>query len=235
MRFVTMAWAALMLAAGPAAAGAAGTSARPVVVELFTAQGCAVCLDTNQMVDDLAGRKNVIALTYSVDYLDYLGWQDTFAKPEFTSRQRAYQQRMKLREISTPQVVVNGREEAPGVEADKVRELVGGGGVGRTGPTVRLLWRGSHVRIEAGRVPAGGAEVWLVRYDPTEQEVRVRTGENRGKTVSHRNVVRELKRLGRWTGKMRTYDLPAPTAPGLKTVVMVQGANGGPILSLARN
>lgn len=233
MRFVTTAWAAAMLAATPAGAA---SPARPTVVELFTAQGCAACPDANALVDGLADRRGVVALTYSVDYWDYLGWPDTFAKPEFTARQRAYQRRLGLREIYTPEVVVNGRGEAPGADEEKVDALVKARAFrAQGGPEVRLLWRGSHVRVEAGRVPSGGAEVWLVRYDPAEQEVRIPQGENKGKTVPHRNVVRELKRLGSWAGRTRTYDLPAAQSPGLKTVVMVQGARGGPILSIARN
>ena len=231
-RFLNTVWVVLLLATTPAAAGAAPS--RPVVVELFTAQGCAACPDANRLVDALADRKDVIALTYSVDYWDYLGWADTFAKPEFTARQRAYQRKLKLREISTPEWVVGGRDETSGAETDKIDELVkDAAGSLRGGPSVRLLWRGSHVRVDAGRVPAGGADVWLVRYDPAEQDVRIRTGENKGKTVPHRNVVRELERIGGWTGKTRTYAIPAADTKGLKTLVMVQGAKGGLILSAA--
>src|SRR6185437_884298 len=110
-------------------------------------------------------------------------------KPEFTARQRAYQKKLKLRELSTPEWVVNGRDEPAGAEADKIGDLIKDDANGlRGGPSAQLLWRGSHVRVEEGHAPAGGAEVWLVRYDPTEQDVRVRSGENKGKTVPHRNV-----------------------------------------------
>jgi len=80
----------------------------PVVVELFTAQGCSSCGKANQVVADMADDKGVLALTYSVDYWDYLGWTDTFAKPAFAARQRAYAQRFSLRDVPTPQVVVAG-------------------------------------------------------------------------------------------------------------------------------
>ena len=231
MRFVTTVWALLLLAAAPAEAATVGS--RPVVVELFTAQGCAACPDANRLVDGFADRKDVIALTYSVDYWDYLGWSDSFARPEFTARQRAYQRTLKLREISTPEWVVGGRAETLGAESAQVDDLIKDAATKPRGPSVRLLWGGSHVRVDAGRVPPGGAEVWLVRYDPSEQDVRIRTGENKGKTVPHRNVVRQLERLGGWTGRMRTYDVPAAEVKGLKTLVMVQGAKGGAILSTA--
>ena len=79
----------------------------PVVVELFTAQGCSSCGVANATVADLAKRPDVLALTFAVDYWDYLGWPDTFAKPEFTERQRAYARKLALREVYTPQVRVS--------------------------------------------------------------------------------------------------------------------------------
>jgi hypothetical protein len=96
----------------------------PVVVELFTAQGCSSCGKANQVVADMADDKGVLALTYSVDYWDYLGWTDTFAKPAFAARQRAYAQKFSLRDVPTPQVVVAGREQASGAKAEAVETLV---------------------------------------------------------------------------------------------------------------
>src|ERR1700694_425484 len=87
-------------------AGSAAAARPPVVVELYTAQGCASCGEANAHVAKLAERKGGLALTFSVDYWDYLGWADTFAKPEFTARQKAYVAKLALREPYTPQVVV---------------------------------------------------------------------------------------------------------------------------------
>src|SRR5208337_3152306 len=84
----------------------------PVVVELFTAQGCSSCGKADAYLAGLVGRKGVLVLTFGVDYWDYLGWKDTFAKPEFTDRQRAYAKRFDVAEVFTPQVVVDGRAQA---------------------------------------------------------------------------------------------------------------------------
>ena len=87
------------------------------------------------------------------------------------------------------------------------------------------------------RVSGGGgghADVWLVRYDPQEHSVRVKTGDNKGKLVVQRYVVRELTRLGGYAGGQRTYTAPRPTAAGLSTLVMVQGVRGGPILGVGK-
>jgi hypothetical protein len=210
---------------------------RPVVVELFTAQGCASCPQANQMLGEIAARKGVIALTYSVDYWDYLGWRDTFAMPEFTARQRAYVGRLKLKEIYTPEAVVGGRHEAPAVDQDKLEAIIEAEAKSRAAaPAIGFARHGRTVTVGTGPVPRGGAEVWLVSYDPMRRDVRVKAGENAGKTVTHVNVVRGLVRLGAWTGRARSFDIPDdPIAPGLQMVAILQGKGGGPILAAAHN
>src|SRR5579875_1456339 len=95
-------------------------AAEPVVVELYTAQGCSGCNKANGVIGDLAGRKDLIPLAFSVDYCDYLGWEDSWAKSVFADRQRAYVARLKVREIYTPEIVVQGAAEAPAWDRGKV-------------------------------------------------------------------------------------------------------------------
>ena len=205
----------------------------PVVVELFTAQGCEACGAANDFVGDLAARKGVLPLTFSVDYWDYTGWSDTFARAEFAERQRAYVQRLELDEPYTPQVVVDGREQAPGVQTERVERLIREAArAPRNPPDVKFIGE-RRVDVGSGRPPKGGAEVWLVRYDPREQLVEVKAGDNRGKRVGHRNVVREIVRLGAWRGKPTAYRIRTRAEEGLKTVLLVQGADGGRILAVA--
>ncbi|HTI67880.1 MAG TPA: DUF1223 domain-containing protein [Caulobacteraceae bacterium] len=228
--------APLAAPAGANALAASRTAVRPVVVELFTAQGCASCPQANQMLGELAQRRGVIALTYPVDYWDYLGWRDTFAMPEFTSRQRAYVARLRLKEIYTPELVVSGRREAPAVDLDRVSAVIATDAAQRQrGPAIGFGRGGALVTVGSGTTVRGGAELWLVRYDPMRREVRVRSGENAGKTVTHVNVVRELVRLGAWNGRARTYSAPEESTPGLETLVLLQGLKGGPILAAARD
>ena len=205
---------------------------QPVVVELYTAQGCATCPKANGVVGDLNAEKNVLPLTFSVDYWDYLGWEDTLAKPEFATRQRAYVQRLKVREIYTPEIVVQGAAEAPALEHKTLDGLiVDARKQHHRGPHLRLLRHGSRVSISG---PAASAEVWLVRYDPKPASVKIKSGENKGQTVTVLNGVRELKRLGSWRGATKTYVIPKPEDDGLKTVVIVQAPRGGRILAAAR-
>ncbi|HET6971928.1 MAG TPA: DUF1223 domain-containing protein [Phenylobacterium sp.] len=227
----------LVLLACPAAlacpTGAAAAKA-PVLVELFTAQGCGKCRDANAYVGKLADRPGVLALTYSVDYWDYLGWNDTFAKPEYAERQKAYVTRLKLREPYTPQVVVDGRDEAQGLKTAQIDKLVRTSAAApRDPPEIHFVGKG-RVDVGSARAPRGGADVWLIRYDPRAVEVAVKAGDNRGETVVERNVVREMVRLGAWKGKPRAFRLPPAEEEGLKSVVVLQGPKGGRVLAVGQ-
>jgi hypothetical protein len=213
-------------------AGAAMAARPPVVVELFTAQGCSSCGPANASVAAMAARDDVLPLTFSVDYWDYLGWKDTFAQKAFTDRQRAYAKKLGVREVYTPQVVIDGKAQASGVRPTQVEALMQTQGrVLKFQPDMQ--WLGdTRAAVGTGRAPAGGAEVWLVRYDARAQDVAVRRGDNRGQTIEHRNVVRQLVRLGPWAGRPRVYRLPAPVEDGLTSAILVQGAAGGAMIGV---
>jgi hypothetical protein len=211
----------------------AGAAAKtPVVVELYTAQGCASCVDANAYAAKLADRPGVLVLTFPVDYWDYLGWTDTFAKPEYAERQKAYVAKLSLREPYTPQMIVDGRVQAPGLKPDHVDKLVRDAAKMVQDPPQIRFGRSRRVYVGSGRAPAGGADVWLIRYDPRAQEVAVKSGDNRGQTIVEKNVVREMKRLGGWRGRPEAFRLPKPDEDGLETVVILQGAHGGRVLAV---
>jgi len=203
----------------------------PVVVELYTSQGCGSCADANRLVDDLADREGLLPLTFSVDYLDYLGWRDTFARPEFSKRQRSYAERWEAPALIAPQVVIDGRAQARGTETEAVDALIREAQrAQRDPPDIRFI--GDRLAVGSGRHTATPADVWLIRYDPRGQDVAVRRGENQGRTLIYRNVVRELVRLGGWKGKPVSFAVPEPTAKGLVTLILVQQPKGGEVLAL---
>ncbi|MBL8554434.1 MAG: DUF1223 domain-containing protein [Phenylobacterium sp.] len=219
----------LILLAWPVGAAAAKP---PVLVELFTAQGCASCADANPYFAKLADRPGVLALTFSVDYWDYLGWTDTFARPEFTERQKAYVTRLKLREPYTPQIVIEGREQAQGLKTAEVDRLVRAAAAAPKNPPDIRFVGARRVDVGSGRAGKGGADVWLIRYDP-RAEVQVRAGDNRGETVVQKNVVRQMERLGAWRGRPQAYRIPPMAEEGLKTAIVVQQPRGGRVLGVA--
>jgi hypothetical protein len=197
---------------------------------LFTSQGCSSCPPAEAAVGKVADRPDVIALSFSVTYWDHLGWKDTFARPEFTDRQVAYAKALGQGAPYTPEVVAGGRFGGVGNTPRAVEALITRG---RTQPTATVTAAGGRVSVSAGVAPRRGAEVWLVSYDPRVIQVPVKAGENGGKTLPQRNVVRGLKRLGGWTGQAATFAAPVGD-PSLKAVVLVQGRDGGPILAVGR-
>jgi len=211
-------------------AGTGGTAQRPVVLELFQSQGCSSCPPANANLNALADRPDVLALSFGVTYWDQLGWKDTFAQPAFTNRQKAYARGLGA-QLGTPQMVVEGREDLIGTDARDVDLALRRARPAMDAPIA--LSRG-RVEIGAGQAPKTGADVWLVRYDPRVRQVAIQRGENNGKTLPHRDVVRELTRLGGWAGAPAAFAITAPGDPALRTAVLVQARDGGPILAAAR-
>ena len=204
----------------------AADASHPTVIELFQSQGCSSCPPANAALAAYADRADWLALTFAVTYWDRLGWKDTFAKPEFTERQYAY---ARLGGTYTPEVVVNGRAAGVGAEVSEVESLARKA-ERSAGPEVRI--EGGEVALGAGKAPSGGADVWLALYDPRTLEVAVPRGENAGRRLGHRNVVRRLVRLGIWNGEAETLALPS--SEGLARAVLVQTRGGGPILAAAK-
>jgi hypothetical protein len=136
-------------------------------------------------------------------------------------------------EVFTPQIVVNGRVDGVGATTSEMGELAERADRGAAGPEARI--EPGAATIGAGAAPPRGADVWLVRYDPRVIEIAVRRGENAGRTLAHKNVVRELILLGRWNGEAERLALPAASISGLADAVLVQASGAGPILAAAKD
>ncbi len=210
--------------------GAAMAQAPPMqVVELFTSQGCSSCPPADVAVAAISARPDIVALSFGVTYWDDLGWKDTFAQQKFTDRQWAYARGLRHDNVGTPQVVINGRTDVVGQSVGEIDAALRRAKLA-PGPAVTLSAAGVSV---AGAAPAKAADVWLVRYNPNVQQVPVKRGENTGKTLPIKNVVKELTRLGAWSGGEKTYVIPAGPAD-LSTAVLIQAGAGGPILAAAK-
>lgn len=215
-----------------AAVPAPPTAGDLTVVELFTSQGCSSCPPANDNLVRLSTRPDLLTLSFNVTYWDDLGWPDIFARPAYTQRQRDYEQGLGTDNVWTPQVVVDGRSHVVGRRMSDIERLIAAHRP-FTGPTV--IFRGSGVGLAGGSSLSAPADVWLVRYEPRPIDVPVARGENGGRTLPHASVVRELVRLGSWSGgRAQGFGLPAPGRDGLLTAVLVQGPNGGPILAAAK-
>ncbi len=222
--------ALLPISAFLAASASAAPQPRPVVVELFQSQGCSSCPPAVAVLNTLANRPDVIALDFAVTYWDRLGWKDTFARPAYTARQWDYAQSGGRQNVATPQMIVGGRIAIVGnrqAEVDATIERARASIV-----NVPILVTALTVSLPTVRT-AKLATLWLVRYDPRTIQVAIRAGENGGRTISHRNIVRTLVSLGSWNGEAKTFKLPA-AVPGLDDALLLQAGRGGPIVAATR-
>jgi len=222
--------AAALAALSISGAAMAQAPAAPMqVVELFTSQGCSSCPPADVAVAAISARPDIVALSFGVTYWDNLGWKDTFAQQKFTDRQWAYAKGLRHDNVATPQVVINGRTDVVGQSVGEIDAALRRAKLA-PGPALTLTAAGVSV---AGAAPARAADVWLVRYNPNVQQVPVKRGENTGKTLPIKNVVKELTRLGAWSGGEKTYAIPAGPA-GFSTAILIQAGPGGPILAAAK-
>ncbi|NIA71100.1 DUF1223 domain-containing protein [Pelagibius litoralis] len=211
-------------------------NARPVVVELFTSQGCSSCPPADALLDELADRPGLLALSFHVDYWDYIGWKDPFASAEYTQRQRDYARTLGLRYVYTPQIVVDGRKDLVGSHRRAVTEAIEEAAKRKSVVDVTLAPDdGGKVSLSAGHAPAEGATVYLVMFDD-DHKTDVARGENGGRSIHNANVVREYRKLGRWTGEAMEFSLDIAAARGEGRggcAVIVQAGTTGPVLGAA--
>lgn len=206
----------------------------PVVVELFTSQGCSSCPPADAFLhDELAGRDDVIALALHVDYWDYIGWKDAFADPSYTKRQKGYARAAGHRSVYTPQMIVGGRDHVVGNHPKKVKALIARHKEAQRDFGLALKYHSDRLTISAPATDlAAEVVVHLVRYVP-QKSVDITRGENAGKRLSYANIVEDWRKLGMWDGKTPLsimVDVPGPSP----VVVLLQDMNHGPIVSSAR-
>lgn len=213
------------------------------VVELYTSQGCSSCPRADALLGRLAKRDDIVALSFPVDYWDYLGWKDTLASPKFSERQRAYAQARGDGAIYTPQAVVNGVSHVNGGDEAQIDRAIDKTAkqLATLYVPIRLSKSGGKLVIEAGAAQAGAAAqakeatLWLAVVAGSIQ-VMVQRGENQGKSLTYYNVVRELTPIGMWSGKAMTVQLERDTFMRPHTeqcAVLLQQGRAGPIVGAA--
>ncbi len=201
--------------------------AGPVVLELFQSQGCSSCPPALAVLNEMANRPDVLALNFAVTYWDQLGWKDSFAQPAFTARQWDYARASGRGNVQTPQLIVDGSSAILGSRKSEVEAAITSHRTAPGAPDISSA--GDAVTISGGSPPVN-AKVWLIDYDPRTVAVPIRAGENSGRTLAHRNVVRRVTVLGAWTGKNVSFSLGQGQAAYARAI-LVQSGVGGPILA----
>ena len=237
---VGLACAAALLCAGLLAgkADAQDSGRSKPVIELFTSQGCDSCPPADILLEKYIDRGDVIALSLSVDYWDYLGWRDTLASPKFSNRQRAYARSRRDGEVYTPQAVVNGVSHVVGSDGRAIERALRQTrrSLNRYQVPLKVWAEGNELIIEAGASskPIQGT-IWLALIKK-EVPVSVKRGENRGKRLNYHNVVRDLTPIGKYSGKPVTLTLPKREWMRLGAdgcTVLLQLDDAGPIIAAA--
>ncbi|MGO9950549.1 MAG: DUF1223 domain-containing protein [Steroidobacteraceae bacterium] len=202
---------------------------RPVVLELFTSEGCSSCPPAEVIVNELAQRPDVLPLSFHVDYWDDLGWRDRYSLASATERQRGYARTLRRSSVYTPQVVIDGSRDIVGSQRGAVMEAVSGQ---RDGVATTVSLSGGIIQIHVGAgSDAASADVLLVGY-LREATTPIGRGENSGRTLKESNIVLSVHDLGRWNGKPREFQLRLDRLPENVTdiAVLVQSAGQAAIL-----
>lgn len=207
-------------------------SEQGVVVELYTAQGCSSCPPADALMAKIAAMPGVIGLALHVDYWDYIGWEDTFAQPQFTDRQKAYARLAGEKMIYTPQMIVAGGARVAGNKPDEVAAALAG--VKPSPVVLNLARQGGDLVISASATQTlpGAVSVQLVNY--TDQVlVDISRGENAGMKVAYHNIVTKWQQVGDWSGA-EPLQLVTPAGVGPVVVILQAGPGPGPIIAAAR-
>jgi hypothetical protein len=216
----------------------AGGTREPILIELFTSQGCSSCPAADAFLGELQGRRDVVAISFNIDYWDYIGWRDTLASRENTLRQQAYARALSSHQVYTPEMVIDGRDNVPGNQRDKALKMIESFKAADVDQRIPVALRaaGGEVEIAIGAGPKREATVWMA-HTLSAKQVNIASGENRGRVVTYHNVVRSFAAVGKYAGEPISLRLPAQGQPGENTdgvVVWVQTGEMGKIYGVAQ-
>lgn len=226
----TAAWVtALTVLCGSAVASPAP---RPLVLELFTSQGCSSCPPADAYLGQLSARPDVVALAFHVDYWDELGWRDRFALPQSVARQNVYARNLRRASVYTPELVIDGRTDAVGADGRAVTNALA---AQRTGAPLSISLQSAELLVDVGAQPnAPSCDVLLVAY-LRHAISAVGRGENAGRNLEEFNIVREVRPLGTWHGEAKDFHVPlaALARDATDVAVLIQPSGQGPIVGAA--
>jgi hypothetical protein len=224
--------APLLLLSLAGGAGMARAADNVVLVELFTSQGCSSCPPADETLAQLADREDVLALSLHVDYWNYLGWPDTFAREEHTERQAAYRDRLGQKVLFTPQIIVDGTRSVPGFKRAMVKQAIAQAADAPQPVGIEIDSEDGmlHARISSDAAQHGPSTIWVASYEDAA-EVEIERGENAGRSFTYRNVVEKLMKVGPWQPDgPDSFPLPQP-GPGEGIAVWLQDDRTGRILA----
>jgi hypothetical protein len=216
---------------------AVAANKQPVLVELFTSQGCSSCPPADEFAGELVKDPNNVIVSFNVDYWDYLGWRDTLAKPEYSKRQYDYAKSRGDGSVYTPQMVINGASHAVGSNKREVKQKIADGQQQVPIANIRLSMDAKSITAEIAKSNfKGDATLWLMAVVPQVKQ-KIERGENSGKDIVYVNVVKNLVPAAMWNGEAfkGSWMRDVVMTKGTKNIIAVlQEGKTGPVLGVAR-
>ncbi|MGH1578069.1 DUF1223 domain-containing protein [Planktotalea sp.] len=204
--------------------GAAHAQSQPVVIELFTSQGCSSCPPADALMHKLAARSDVIALSMHVDYWDYIGWKDEFGRSDNTVLQKTYAQVAGRRSVYTPQMIIGGVDSVVGTHPMDVADLISKHSKSKKEVALKVLRSGGKITIAATAARPAKYEVRIVNFHP-QRTTAIKRGENAGKTITYVNVVSDFKVVNNWDGRA-PLSLSVPVKKGPAAILIQRSGKG---------
>ena len=216
-------------------------AARPVVVELFTSQGCSSCPPADAMLGEMIGKPDLLPLSFHVTYWDYLGWKDEFALAQSDRRQKRYNTKLEIDSLFTPQVVVDGLATAIGTHRNAITKIITKANenlpdipvnisVDKEKEEVLIKVSGVDDGVQVDRLPIY-LDVWVVTFQKGFR-TPISGGENVGKDVASYNIVRKLILLGKWNQRTSFFRFPLNNFVEDAMAILVQEEEGGRIMGV---
>jgi hypothetical protein len=226
---------AVLMVCGLGSAAADGITG---VIELFTSQGCSSCPPADRLLSRIATDPSIVALTFPINYWDFIGWKDTLASPEFTARQEAYAAALGERRVYTPEAIIDGLVDAVGSDKEAIDRAIRTTKEheGALSVPVQLHEHAGVLQIDIGAGSGTSGGVYVLRVAKSRTVV-IERGENSGHSVTYTNVVRAIHKVGEWNGKPEILKLTELKGDDEAYVVLVQQGsldNPGAILAAAK-
>ena len=215
------------------------------VVELFSSQGCPNCPPAYKLLSDISTEDGILALNWPVDYWDYLGWRDDYARRAYSDHQRAYNQRLGEPGVYTPQMVIDGRLETVGSRQKEVIQTIAQArDLARQNIEITLLESEEACFItlpdlEKAAMTKDDHKIFVrAVFYRTETIAAISRGDNEGKTLKLTNLVRASLDLGQWSGDKEIRSVPmiraSESGADHMAVILHAGDENGPIIGAAR-
>lgn len=222
------------LALQPAQSPAQDGDHRPVVIELFTSQGCGLCPSANTLLrDEAEARDDIIAIAYGVTYWDMFGWEDEYARPEFMARQEDYVTYGEPQRVFTPHFVINGSPQMLRFSPERISREIEAAEPTPHRLSLTTLADGSIELYFDAPSDLANALVWLVGLEAGERTRRIDGGSNSGIDMVHYNMAVSLTRLTDWQADQTRLTYPDGCPVDLTCAVLIQSGPGGPVIAAA--